>query len=259
MIKTAIKLITPPIIMNLGKRIVGNRNPTPAKLAGPDEAAAERRIEFVDFYANTSLYALQVLQTHGNLKEMTLLSLGNRMSHLADYLALFKKVYLCTQLDTLIPMRADACPAELVELKGDFFDLPPLNIDCFISQASIHCLNDTRYGNLEVNGGWQRPYQAAAKLRQIIGQKPVPIIVSIAVANSESLIDDNARLDHNKFIESFVNAGFTLQEFFFDYLCYGLPTRPQYFEVQYRRAKELPPQEDLPGEYNYVIGTYYFL
>ena len=80
-----------------------------------------------------------------------------------------------------------------------------------------------------------------------------------AVHRNESLIDDNARLEHEHFVQSFLKAGFSLQEYFFDYLCYGMPQRTEYLDVRYRRAKELPTEEQAASEYNYVIGNYYFL
>jgi len=146
-----------------------------------------------------------------------------------------------------------------VLLEQDFFELTPLPLDCVISQAAIHCLNDSRYGNQADKAGWQRPYQAAKKLREIIGERSIPVVVSIAVHRTESMIDDNARLSHDKFVESFVGAGFSLREHFFDYCCYGMPQRVEYLEERYRRATELPTDEQAPSEYNYVIGNYYFV
>jgi len=254
MLKKVLKSISPPIFVDLA-RSTFPRRASNAQPAADGSVVDESKVEFIDFYGNTSLFALEVMQRHGTLHQMRLFSLGNRMSHLADYVAVFGTVYHCTLLKTLFPV---ANTRNLVLLEEDFFELTQLPLDCVISQASIHCLNDSRYGNQANKAGWQRPYQAARKLREIIGDRSIPIVVSIAVHRKESWIDDNARLGHEKFIESFRGAGFSLREHFFDYCCSGMPKRPEYFEPQYRRATELPTDEQAPSEYNYVIGNYYF-
>jgi hypothetical protein len=261
MLKRMIKALTPPLAMDAARWVLGRKGRGSQTESGwtGDLLGAESKLEFIDFYGNTSLFALEVIQRHGALHEKRLLSLGNRMSHLADYVALFGTVYHSTWLKTFLPVPPNGSSGNLVVLEGDFFELNPTDIDCVISQASIHCLNDSRYGNEGTGSGWQRPYQAAAKLRQIIGDKSIPVVVSIAVHRNESLIDDNARLEHEKFVQSFLNAGFSLQEYFFDYLCYGMPQRTEYLGVQYRRARSLPTEEQAASEYNYVIGNYYFL
>jgi hypothetical protein len=254
MLKKVLKSISPPICVDLFRLAF------PLKVS--ESKSAEVNLidkEVIDFWANTSLFALEVIQGHGPLNEMRLLSLGNRMSHLADYVAVFEKVYHSTLLKTMFPVSRNGSEAKLAVLKADFFELRPLDVDCVISQGSIHCLNDSRYGNEASKAGWQRPYQAALKLRQIIGDRSIPVVVSIAVHRTESWIDDNARLAHDKFVASFLSAGFSLREYFFDYYCYGMPQLPEYIEPQYRRSKELPTAVQAPSEYNYVIGNYYFV
>jgi hypothetical protein len=259
MLKNVVKKVTPPFVVDMGRKILGKET-VPSGTVGALADSLEHQVEFVDFWSNTSLYALEVIQSHGRLSDMQLLSIGNRMSHVADYVALFRSIYHSTLLNTVVPDASRfSTPRQLQILKGDFFELPSLDVDCVISQAAIHCLNDTRYGNEGNSNGWQRPYQAAGKLRQIIGKKTVPVIVSIAAHRTESFIDDNARLAHDKFVESFVAAGFSLQDHFFDYLCYGMPARPEYLESPYRRSKTLPNDQEAPNEYHYVIGNYYFL
>lgn len=258
MLKKVLKSISPPIFVDL-VRSAFPRRASNSQPAVDGNAIDQTKVEFIDFYGNTSLFALEVMQRHGKLNEMSLLSLGNRMAHLADYVAVFGTVYHCTLLKTLFPVTTNGRSRNLVVLQEDFFELTTLSVDCVISQASIHCLNDSRYGNQADTPGWQRPYQAAKKLRQTIGNRSIPIVVSIAVHRKESMIDDNARLSHEKFVESFLSAGFSLQEYFFDYCCYGMPQRAEYFEEPYRRAKELPTDADAASEYNYVIGNYYFL
>lgn len=259
MLKKLLKSISPPIFVDLARWTFPGGVSHSETAASPNVFGDQGKVEFIDFYGNTSLFALEVMQCHGTLNEMTLLSLGNRMSHLADYVALFGAIYHSTLLETQVPDTLDGRSRKLEILIGDFFELPKLDVDCVVSQAAIHCLNDTRYGNQGNASGWQRPYQAAAKLRQIIPEKPIPIVISIATHRTESLIDDNARLAHDRFVDSFEASGFSLQRYFFDYLCYGMPAREEYLTPPYRRAKELPDDKDAPGEYNYVIGNYYFL
>lgn len=259
MIKTVVKLIAPPLLLDLTRSVFRKHQRPPREVGSIAANDLEDKLEFIDFWSNTSLFALEVLQKHGPLKQMRLLSLGARMANLADYIGLFGTVYHNTTLKTVFPVALDRSPSQLILLRGDFFDLPAMDVDCIISQATIHCLNDSRYGNQATRIARQRPYQAAAKLRQIIGERSIPVVVSIAVHRTEALIDDNARLAHEKFVQSFLSAGFSLQEYFFDYFCFGMPQLTQYLDVRYRRAKDLPTDEQASSEYNYVIGNYYFL
>lgn len=247
--KMAVQM-APPVLLQLTNKIRGKQ----WQATGDLEL---RTIEYLDFHANTSLFALEVFCLHGQLNQMRLLGLGTKMEHLADYLALFKIVYHSTMVKTLLPLPAEKLPAKLVLLQGDFFELPPLEVDCVVSDTTIHCLNDTRYGNICTDVGWQRPYQAATKLRQIVGNRKLPVVVSIAVNRDEYFIDGNSHLAHDKFIDSFVQAGFVLREYFFDYLCGGMPQRPEYFDIQYRRARSLPSPSD--SQTHYVVGNYSFL
>jgi hypothetical protein len=258
MLKKVVKSIAPPAAVSISRKLLGKRD-EPVGTAGSLADSLEHEIEVVDFWSNTSLYALQVIQQHGDLRNMKLLSIGNRMANLADYLAVFGTIYHSTLLNTLVPDSSLLSSGTLKILKEDFFALPEMDVDCVISQAAIHCLNDTRYGNEGNLSGWERPYQAGAKLRQILGGKSVPVVVSIAAHKTESLIDDNARLAHDKFVRSFTDVGFSLKDYFFDYLCYGMPARREYLEAEYRRSKELPDDAVAPNEYHYAIGNYYFL
>src|SRR5580765_6278338 len=111
---------------------------------------------------------------------------------------------------THLPISIEQSPAKLMLHRKDFFDLPTLDIDCVISHAAIHCLNDTRYGNNCTSDGWQKPYQVPAKLREIAG-RPVPTIVSISVAREEGFFDNNTHLSHEKFTRCFEQSGWKLQ------------------------------------------------
>jgi hypothetical protein len=186
---------------------------------------------------------------------MKLLSIACRMPHLADYLGSFHTVYHNTMVETVLPFTQAQFPARLILYRQDFFSLPPLDVDCVISHAAIHCFNDSRYGNTTAPDGWQKPYQAATKLRQIVGDRKVPAFVSVPVNHQEYFVDNNVHLSHDKFILSFERAGFTLQDHYFDYVSGGLTQTREYLDLSFRRSQELPKQT-LPREY--VVGNYHF-
>jgi hypothetical protein len=209
------------------------------------------RMEFVNYYGNTSLFALEAIRKVGRFDQLKLLSIACLMPHLADYLGIFHTVHHNSLTITHLPVK----PSNFIEHRADFFDLPELEVDCVISHAAFHCFTDTRYGN-RASDAIQRPYKAPAKLREIIGKKRVPTIISIAVNRDEFFIDNNSHLAHEKFIAAFEKSGFVLQDHFFDYVCGGIAQRPEYLELQNRRSKHLPP----PGgpEKEWVVGNYFF-
>src|SRR5579862_4883691 len=218
--------------------------------------SADPKFEFINYHGNTSLFALDILRKRGRLEEMKLLSIACLMPHLADYLALFHTVHHNTLVETRLPLPAESFPAKFVPHKIDFFDLPNIEFDCVISHAAIHCFNDSRYGNSTNASGWQKPYQVPQKLRQLIGRRQVPIIVSIAVNREEGFFDNNAHLSHDKFIRCFKESGFELQNHYFDHVCGGITQLPKYMEPEYRRSKTLPQNSGNPKEW--VAGNYYF-
>ncbi|HEY1921389.1 MAG TPA: hypothetical protein VGG44_01380 [Tepidisphaeraceae bacterium] len=217
----------------------------------------DHKFEFVNYYGNTSAYALDVLRKHGDLGKMSLLSLATLVNHLADYLSIFRAVHHITMAETRLPYAPENSPARLTLHKQDFFTINPLDIDCIISHAAIHCFNDTRYGNENSPEGFQKPYQVPAKLREIAGDKRVPAIVSIAVNKDEGFFDNNTHLAHDKFVGAFEKSGFALQDYFFDYVCAGgIPHKNEYFAPEYRRSKQFPEATGKPREW--VVGNYYF-
>jgi len=186
---------------------------------------------------------------------MKLLSIACRMSHLADYLGIFHTVYHNTMMETLLPFTSEQFPARYVEYRQDFFSMPPLDVDCVMSHSAIHCFNDSRYGNAAASDAWEKPYQAATKLRQIVGDRKIPAFITVPVNRHENFRDNNVHLLHEKFIRSFEQAGFMLQDHYFDYVSGGLTQNRGYLELPYRRSQDLPT-ETLAKEF--VIGNYYF-
>jgi hypothetical protein len=219
--------------------------------------STDPKFEFINYHGNTTIFALQALQSHGELKSMNLLSIACLMPHLADFLALFRSVHHVTLVNTRLPFAIEQSPAKLFLHQQDFFTLEPMPVDCVISHAAIHCFNDTRYGNTHSPQGFQKPYQAATKLREIVGDRRVPAIVSISVNRDEGFFDNNVHLAHDKFVNSFAQAGFELKDYFFDYVCGGIPQKPEYFNPEYRRSKKLPEYCESPR--HWVVGNYYFL
>jgi hypothetical protein len=250
-----LKQLIPPILLQIIKRIIRGKPPVVPKTLF--SILADAKNEYVDYYGNTSLFALETFRKFGSYEKMNLLSLGTRMAHLIDYIAVFKHVYHNSMVPINLPVVFDERRSNFSVLKRDFFDLSPLQVDCVISQATIHCLNDTRYQNASSLESREKPYQVAARLKEIIGNRKIPIIISIAVHNNEDLSDGNAHLGHSKFVESFARAGFSLEECFFDFLCNGIPLKMEYFEPRYRRADVLPI--DAAKSHEYVIGNYLFL
>jgi hypothetical protein len=222
--------------------------------------SSDPRFEFIDYYGNTSLFALDALCRYGDLGSMKLLSIASRMHNLADYMAIFKEVHHVTMANTQLPVPIEKSPARLTLYRQDFFTLAPLDVDCVVSHAAIHCFNDTRYGNASTPEGFQKPYQAPAKLREIVGNKRIPTIVSIAVNQHEGFFDNNVHLSHDKFIAAFEKAGFALQDYFFDYICGGgTPHRDEYFNPEYRRSKKFPEPSNTPkAPREWVVGVYFF-
>jgi hypothetical protein len=213
-------------------------------------------VEIADHYANTSLYFLELLAKRGALCDMRVLSLGSRVSHITDYVGLFRTLYHNTTVPTYLPMDESELSGRFVLLERDFFELPPLEVDAVISQAAIHCLSDSRYGN-QPSLNERRPYAVGRKLRQILPLRPVPIVVSVAVNRDEYLLDTLTHLSHDAFIESFTSEGFALQDSYFDYLSGGWPLEEEYQKPQYRRHPFLPVSS--VAQWHYVQGTYFFL
>ena len=69
MIKTAVKFLTPPILLELTRSVLRKHRPT---VQTEDELIRggnnlENKLEYIDFWGNTSLFALEVLHRHGTL------------------------------------------------------------------------------------------------------------------------------------------------------------------------------------------------
>src|SRR5437667_6981929 len=118
MLKRIVKGVTPPIITDLARRALGKVYRTEI-IPESELIDAQAKLEFIDFYGNTSLFALDVIQRYGRLNEMRLFSLGNKMAHLVDYVAVFGTVYHSTWLKTFFPVLPNAGPRKPVGLKED--------------------------------------------------------------------------------------------------------------------------------------------
>jgi hypothetical protein len=219
---------------------ISNRAPDSALVAAPAP-------EQPDYYAVASRYALERLREHGDFSRMTLLCCTARMCHLADYVAIFGSVHHSSIVETdWPPGRKDP-----IFHHGDFFDLQPLAIDCVISHATMHCVGDTRYGNAKT--AMERAYQFPGHLRSIAG-KTVPTFVTVAVNREERNWENNRCLSHDRVVKSFVDAGFALRDFYFDYLSGGSNNNRQFHNCRQEKALPVIGTEGI----QYVVGTYYF-
>jgi hypothetical protein len=244
------RALTPPLIWRL-HRLLRRRAVAITLPRGRPE------FESVDHYGNTSLFAFEVLRAHGlKPEETTLLSVGCKMAHLIDYLCVFRSVIHCTMVDTYIPVPLSQLPAHCEVIQGDFFDLSIRRFDFVLAQASLHCLSDTRYGNVFSERTIRRPYDAARKLRELIGSRAVPVVASVAVADAEHFHNDNVTLSHEKFVKSFEKHGFGLKAYFFDYYSGMWPQTPLAVTPELRRSKLFPSPST--SEWHYVIGNYHF-
>jgi len=220
--------------------------------------STDPKLEFVNYYGNTSMFSLDILRKSVKpINEMNLLSIGCLMPHLADYIGLFNHVHHNSMTETRLPVTPQSIADRYTEHRYDFFELPELNVDAVFSHAAIHCFSDPRYGNDSNETDQRKPYQAAGKLRQIIGSKKIPVVVSIAVNEQEGFFRDNVHLGHARFIESFKSAGFELRDYFFDYVCGGIAFKPEYLNCETRRSKTLPGVG--PSGREWVVGNYWFV
>ena len=247
-VTSALRDLTPPVIWRGLKRISSG-------LKNASQNAPQITIEEIDYHANTSNWTLEHLRGEDDLRRMKVLSITARVAHLADYVALFERVYHVTMIPPQIPFIYDR--HRLVVVVGDFFEMGPTDIDCVMSHVTVHCLSDTRYGNESAFGeeGMRRPYQFAEHLRKVIGSRRVPTFVSIAVNRDEGQVDNDRWLSHEKFLNSFQRHGFELKDHYFDYMCATDRQRQTYQNLEFRRAATLPVNQ---SDINYVIGCYYF-
>ena len=236
----------PPFLWQVLRGIASGRGP-----------GASPALEIVDYYANASLFAIDRLRALGDPAAMRLFSLGSRILHLADYVGMFSKVYHATMVDTVFPFEVD--PSRLAVLRGDVFELAPFEFDCVISHSTIHCLSDSRYGNVRAPGEdptVPKPYRFAAQLRRLVGSRRVPAFLTVAVNHDECFTDNNSWLSHERFVRSFLDAGFELREHFFDFRTGGVADQDAYNDPGVRRSPTLPKRGD--RGFQYVAGTYHF-
>ena len=175
MLKKVLKSILPPICVDLFRLAF------PLKVSDSQTAAANLiDKEVIDFWGNTSLFALEVIQRHGPLNEMSLLSLGNRMAHLADYVAVFGKVYHSTLLKTMFPVSLNSVRKRV--LRGFFQLLLILNVHCGTENVDFNAepvvsTSGTKAGcrcpyqvKLPRND-WRRVYTCGRKYRRASNRK----------------------------------------------------------------------------------------
>src|SRR5438128_2073382 len=101
--KEILRPLCPPLIWGCLKRLSG-RVQSSSQASDTVVSETSSKLEHIDYYGNTSLYALEILKQNGLFSGLQLLSLGSRMAHLADYLALFSAIYHSTMVDVVLPV-----------------------------------------------------------------------------------------------------------------------------------------------------------
>lgn len=230
-----------------------------------------RDIESFSYYGFSTFFMIDCIKEIRDFGKLSVLSVGCRVEQLIGILPLFDKCLHNTMIgmEDIGEIQRIESGTDLNEIVGDFFALNrsdilpflPYNIDVVLSQATIHCMSDSRYNNsksMDQWGGLERPYSFAKKLKLLIPNPQFAVIFSCAVSKEESLTDNSSWLNNQKLIDSFLAEGFTLKKHCFD--------KNQLVDTSCRggtKAKSVPRiSETLPLEYleshDYVIGNYYF-
>ena len=211
--------------------------------------------ESFSYYAVTQAFMNSVLKEYGN----AILSVGGRVEHIVSHLPLYSKVIHVT----MIPIEKIG---ELKELQGylnfeikeinkDFFEiekeaLAGVDVETCISHATLHCMNDARYGNDESKS--IRGYLFAKKLVELC-PKIKHVVISAAVSNVDKAVTTYSRsLDNGLLIQSFLDQNFELKRCLYDK---GVLHANNY-GVNERFSEEFP--SSFCDDHVYVLGNYYF-
>jgi len=170
--------------------------------------------EKFDYYSMTSHFIL-----NNTTQDSNVLSVGCRLNQLLPMTHYYKNIIHVTtipiqnldNIDKILPIN------NLSVVIGDFFKLDDNSfpsVDTLISQATIHCMADSRYNN-EFKKSEPAPYRFAKKLVKICPNIKIAA-VSIAVNREENIEDNYTWLNENKFLSSFEEAGFECNSRFYD-------------------------------------------
>lgn len=205
-----------------------------------------KEMEYFDYYSMTSHFILK-----NTTQDSNVLSVGCRLNQLLPMSHFYKNIIHVTSvpiqdLDNI----EDVLPiSNLRIIIGDFFNLDynlfP-SVDTLISQATIHCMSDSRYFN-EFRKSEPAPYRFARKLIEICPNIK-RAAVSIAVNREENIEDNYTWLNEKKFLASFEKAGFECIDRFYDINKPGGGIR---FSLMF--------PDNYATRHSYIIGNYFFI
>lgn len=213
-----------------------------------------KEVESYSYYASTQCFANECLHLDFSGK-IHLLSMAGKVEHIVPMIP------MCEELVHISMMPMD----DEYELNGlitkpiktyyeDFFALETdellKRVNCMISHAAIHCMNDTRYGN-DPTGREFKSYLFAQRL-VVICPNIEMAIVSVPVNENDCIKDNSSYLSNNKFIDSFEKAGFKLVKTLYDKNC----LKGNLYEKGERFSDAFPA--DYCTNHRYVVGNYCF-
>ena len=207
--------------------------------------------EEYDYYEFTTSFLISFIQEN-HLYDKVALSIGGRIGGVVAVANLFSTVFHCS----MMPMqdsddfRKIFATNKLIEINTDFWKLNDeriKNVEFVFSHATIHCLNDTRYGNL--NKDLDRIKKVPQHLKKIC-PKLKYILVSVPVNLENHFEDNNTWLGNESIIEEFDNAGFELKKAIYDKKCLDN-------KFDNRFSLEFP--RDYCMNHMYIIGNFLFV
>lgn len=209
--------------------------------------------ELFDYYSITSHFMLLKLSEYELLDDKTnVLSVGCRLNQILPISHFFNVVNHLTTIpiDGMGKLEDIVGKTNIKINVGDFFQIEKnafANHQAVLSQATIHCMADTRYRNNKTNYSkmeTSRPYMFAKKLKEVCPDVKA-CIVSVAVAEKDNFAENASILSQKKFIQSFLKSGFHLDSEFYQDIYSG------------ELSMEFPIEHI--GDIPYVIGNFSFI
>ena len=214
-------------------------------------------VENYGYYSATTMFMHRKMKEIWGEEKINLLSVGGRVAYVVPMIP------FCTNLLhlSMIPMEekdelkniCDNC--NINQMVGDFFEFRSTEefkrINVLVSHATIHCMNDTRYGN-DVSNREFKSYLFAKKLVELCPNIKYAI-VSVPVNLEEAIVNNSTHLSDRKFIKSFEDEGFRLESCLYDKKCLS----ENEYECGERFSKEFPI--DYGRQHQYVVGNYCFV
>lgn len=217
-------------------------------------------VEDYDYYSLTTAFMINELKNElknegGGFEGKICLSVGCKIGYLVVMLPLFKKVIHSTMEEMCEKEEVNKIfENKIMEVCGDFMQLAEeeslKEVEVVLSHATIHCMQDSRYGNKFVEG--ETPYCFSNKLSSICPNAK-HIIVSVPVNDNDNIVDNGSWLCDQKFIDSFVSNGYRIQAKLYDKNCLA----QNLYDVNDRVSREFP--REYAKNHAYIIGNYHFV